>query len=182
MLHKPEEWEMKDWILHSFRTKNPEVLESGKQKLSQQHCGTSFWQFTHNRHVQVSSGPWTKTKRNTVVCRHPLLITHMKDHLLIMHMENKDGPQNWDRTSVLNLTFGLQMECVVPWESQDSFCSITMGFTRSAWGCLPLPPAAVEGNSVFPSCQHSAGWLECSWATKNGVGVCLWETKSSFFS
>lgn len=93
-------------------------------------------------------------------------------HLLIMHMKDKkkDGPQNWDWTSVLNLSFGLQMECVVPWESQDSFCSLTTGFTSGAWGCLPLPPAAVGGSFVSPSCQHGA--VECSWASKIWGIVC----------
>lgn len=42
MLHKPEKQDMKHWILHGFRTKDPEALGSWKQKLSQAHCGTSF--------------------------------------------------------------------------------------------------------------------------------------------
>lgn len=140
------------------------MLVSWKQWLSRTRHSALIWQFRNTDTFRFVQALEEERGRKTVV--HRYLFSNYAFEMAI----NKHLPKNGDWTSVLNLSFGLQMDVVVHWESQDPK------------HCLPCHLKLLR---VSPPCLQLP-WLHPAlgnWSLlgiKNVREVCLWAAELKF--
>lgn len=126
------------------------MLVSWKQWLLRTRHSALIWQFRNTDTFRFVQALEEERGRKTVV--HRYLFSNYAFGMAI----NKHQPKNGDWTSVLNLSFGLQMDVVVHWESQDP---------KHCLPChLKLLRVSPSASSCHGSIQHWA--IEVFWASK----------------